>query len=181
MDQTLVLAFGRKGSGKSTLLRALALRALRSGDRRVVIWDNTREWSDPPEASEEELERWIVLDSASWTAEQAARRALELAPAVLVLDEVDRVLPNALGMGWGDRLPNLYAVVHCGRHYKVALLAAARRLANVHQDVVALADVAYAFSTTLARDLERLEREYGPEVAAEVAALPPHQFVRYDL
>ena len=179
METTLILATGRKGSGKSTMLRSLVGEVF-DLNTRAVIWDNTREWSEPADLTEGQLERLEILPSHEFSVEDAARRALELAPAILVVDELDRVLPNGMGQSWGLKMPNLYSIIHAGRHYRTALFCAVRRFQNVHQDVVALADVVYVFRTTRAGDVDRLTREFGA-LGAQARELPPHEYVRIEL
>lgn len=186
---TLALILGRKGAGKTTLLRALTLRALeRHPGFRAVVYDQTAEWSAHPPRARVAPERLEVLRADEVTVEEAARRALALAAehggCVLVLDEVDAEVPNHAGALRSERKPGgspLHTIVHYGRHRRTALWCAARRPANVSQDLVALANVVYVMQTTHPRDLKRIEELGGPEAAAEAVTLEPGEFIRLDL
>lgn len=170
MANTVLIA-GRKRSGKSTLLRTLVNYTLDvHPDRRFVVWDRTVEWV--------KRDRVIVLPANECSGEEAAQYALDLSDCTLVLDEVDLVAPAPAGLRSGSAL---HAIVHYGRHENVGLLCAARRSANVHIDVRALADVIYFFHHSEPNDLDWISRLGGDELAERVRAIPPHQFLRVDL
>lgn len=177
---TLVYAAGRKGCGKSHLLQSIVLSHLREyPGSRFVVWDTTGEWSE----MDWTRGRLEVLTAIEWSCEQAAEYAIEVAESfggcVLVVDEIDRVVPNHAGGLKADTA--LHAVVHYGRHHNTALLCAARRPRSVHTDIPALADVLFLFRMTNARDLKWIADLAGPHHAAVVQQLPPHDFVRIDL
>ncbi len=171
MPSNLVLIAGRKRSGKSTLLRTLVNYHLdRHDDVRFVVWDRTVEWVP--------RDRVTVLPANQFTGEQAARYALDNAPCTLVVDEIDLIAPSPAGLKAGSAL---HAIVHYGRHENVALLCAARRSANVHIDIRALADTIFFFRHTEPADLDWIDRLCGQEWAENVRSIPPFQFLRLDL
>ena len=117
-----------------------------------------------------------MLHSNRCTAQGAARFALENAPAVLVMDEIDRAAPNSpSGLPAGSPL---HRVVQYGRHENVALWCAARRSVRVHTDIRALADVIFLFKHTEPRDLQWIAEVCGDEVAGQVQRLDRRQFIR---
>lgn len=167
----LAFVAGKKRSGKSTLLRTLVNYHLDTHpDVRLVVWDRTVEWVA--------RERVTVLPANLFTGDQAAQYALDNAPCTLVVDEVDLLAPAHGGLRAGSPL---HAIVHYGRHENVALLCAARRSANVHIDVRALADVIFFFRHTEPADLEWIRRLGGEELSDHVRALAPFEFMRYEL
>jgi energy-coupling factor transporter ATP-binding protein EcfA2 len=171
----LVFVAGRKGCGKSTLLRTLVNYNLEAHpNTRYVVWDSTNEWTA--------RDRVEVHKAHEISGEEAAARAIELAPATLVMDEIDRVAPAPHGLEPGSAL---HSIVHYGRHHGngrgVALLCAARRSGRVHLDVRALADVIYYFRHREPRDLHWIQEISGERWADAVQRLPPHQFLRCDL
>jgi hypothetical protein len=168
----LVLVAGRKGCGKSTLLRVLVRYHLETHpDVRFVVWDRTAEW-----VSQDRVE---VLPANECEGEEAAEYALSRSPCTLVMDEVDLVAPNHLGgLKAGTAM---HAIVHYGRHEQVAMLCAARRSANVHIDVRALADVIFFFRHIEPNDLGWIGDVCGVSWAEAVRRLPPKQFLRYEV
>jgi ABC-type oligopeptide transport system ATPase subunit len=164
----LVYIAGRKGCGKTTLLHSLVEHNRSKPGSLFIIWDSTREWVAAPGK--------IVLPSNQWSAQQAAQFALENAPAVLVMDEIDRAAPNSAG-GLPPGSP-LHRVIQYGRHEDVALWCAARRSVRVHTDVRALADVIFLFKHTEPRDLTWIADVCGDEVAAKVPHLERREWIR---
>lgn len=173
-DCTLVVILGRKKCGKSTLLRRLVLEHVREfRDIRFHVLDSTREWSRPRGVREEQLR---IYPATQHTIEEVAYAAVLDAPAVLVVDEIDRYVPNGMGPNWGQHLPWTHAIVNYGRHLQTGLLAATRRQGRVNTDFPSLADTLFVFKTTHRPDLEQLPEE----IRDEVAALEPREYVRHD-
>jgi ABC-type cobalamin/Fe3+-siderophores transport system ATPase subunit len=165
----LVYVAGRKGCGKTTLLHALVQHGIDTKSGALFIcWDSTREWQAGPGK--------IVLPSNQYSPQQAAQFALDHAPAVLVMDEVDRAVPNVTNALPADT--PLHRVIQYGRHEDVALWCAARRSVRVHTDIRALADVIYLFKHTEPRDLQWISEVCGNEVAAQVPQLERRKFIR---
>lgn len=169
----LALICGRKGCGKSTLLRAIVNYHLSAHtDNRFVVVDSTAEWITK--------ERQQVIPANEMEdIEEAAQYALDMAPCTLVVDEIDRFAPNH--MGGLQAGTALHRVVHYGRHENVALLCAARRSANVHIDIRALADAIFFFRHIEPNDLSWIGQVCGVRWAEAVRRLPPRQFLRYEV
>lgn len=167
----LIFASGKKGFGKSTLLRALIAHNARKPGALFVVWDSTREY--------QESRSVVVLRPPKYSARDAAEYALSRKPCVLVMDEVDRAAPNHKG-GLREGTP-LHTIVHYGRHEDVALWCAARRSANVHIDIRALADIMFLFRHSEPRDIEWIEKLCGNEVATRIKSLPRGRHIRVNL
>lgn len=175
-DTTLALIVGRKRCGKSTLLRKIVLEHIsQHRDMRFHVWDSTREWSRPRSVRPDQL---TIYPSTEFSVEDVAHAAVLDAPAVLVVDEIDRVAPNhGGGLVAGTWL---HAIVHYGRHLQTGLLAATRRQGRVHADLPALADVLFLFHLSHPRDLLAVADTCGPEWADEVQRLKPREWLRYE-
>lgn len=167
---TLVYVEGKKGEGKSTLLRAIVLQHAAEGIP-FVVWDTTSEWSPAPNVT-------VLSPLEGWSHESAAALAIEL-EATLVLDEVDRVAPKHQGAGLTPGT-NLHSIVHYGRHLNTALLCASRRPANVHNDILELADCIFLFHHSGNSSCAWIRELLGSPVAEQVQRLKPGQFVRVD-
>lgn len=169
-----VFIAGPKGSGKTTLLHALvdANRLGWSGQpRRFVVWDSMKEWIPSDNV--------IVLSATEYTGEEACEMALQLAPCTFVCDEIDRVAPNTPGgMVQGSAICD---VVQYGRHYGVALLAAARRSVRVHVDIRSQADTFFIFRHHEPRDLLWIREFCGQAISEQVARLPDHRFIKHEV
>lgn len=177
--ETLVYVAGRKGQGKSTFMRATVIADCQRGYRHVA-WDTTREWARavaklPADVARAVARFLVVLPATHYTAEEAAQVAIDGAPAILVVDEIDRVAPNhAGGMVAGT---NLHAIVNYGRHLNAGLFCASRRPARVHSEIPSLADRVVLFQLTAPRDLAWVEDLGGPELARDVRALSRGDYV----
>lgn len=169
-----VFVAGPKGSGKTTLLHSLvdANRLGSSGlPRRFVVWDSMKEWQSSDNV--------IVLPATHYSGEEACELAIELSPCTFVCDEIDLVCPNRTGgLPYGSAMSD---VVQYGRHYGVALLAAARRSARVHIDVRSQADTFFLFRHHEPRDLAWIGDLCGVAVRDQVACLPDHHFVKHEV
>lgn len=176
---TTAFVFGRPGSGKSALLRALVRRNARRQDAyyKFVVFDTTNEWSHVDGTLDGQV---TILKSSHYTVEDAAKLCMQKAPCTLVVDEIDQFAPNRGGI---SEIPGFYLphIVYRGRHYKVALICATQRPGKVHQSIFGHAGVIFAYGLTLAADIARVKREFGAEVADELAELGEHQYIRYDL
>ena len=179
------LVVGRRLQGKSTLSLVLA----RTEHPSIVIWDPNcqyrripsferlqdvqRELETPqtllafrpsPDALEPDFEALVTVlrDYTDWT---------------LVVDEAH----NLQGRGWLH--PDLawlirQAPIGSGPE-RVSVIQSTHRLVDLHTDVRALATDSYLFFADLARDLDGIENQYGPEVRSAVSRLPEYHVLHY--
>lgn len=100
-------------------------------------------------------------------------------PAMLVVHEIGRVAPA------GRTPANMRRVVNHNRHRGLTMAVAGPRPITVEPLVIAQADVVYVFELNNSDDRERVAKNIGwgedrREFDAAVAALGPHEYLRYD-
>lgn len=153
----LILILAKRGCGKTTLARGLA--AAYPADR-VVVHD--------PRGEYPYHRRVTAMDDTC-----------DVQPGdLLLLDECDTLAPATHYRRGADRwLPE---VIHLGRHDEIAMIAIARRPANIHSDIKGLATEGYFGRMHEPRDLQYLTRAYSSELGG-CRDLPPFEFIRLDL
>lgn len=165
---TLIYVEGGKGEGKSTLLRAIVREHAAEGFPFVVL-DSTREWVP--------IRNVTVLPATIYSLEDAAHLAIEQ-QATLVVDEIDRWFSKTSNVR--VLYPETSSIIHYGRHLNTALIAAARRPASVHNDLLELADTIFLFHHAGVASCSWVRELLGSPVAEQVQRLQPGQFVRVD-
>jgi len=132
----IVVVFGKRGVGKTTYLRHCIADAYKA---------DVDVWAIDPKAQLLDLvpDAWTLLDLDT---------VQDPGPGLLVIDEVDLVAGN------GQMHPRIRNWLHYSRHMGLTIVCCARRVANVHRDLTALADRAICFRTTEPRDLETLAK-----------------------
>ena len=131
----LILILGRRGTGKTTLALKLAEAWPR---RRVIAHDPMAQMTKYP-AIPKPPERPKLRNGV-----------------LLLLDEVDLLAPPS-----GYAAEWIRDAVHYGRHEGYTIIACARRPANVHRDMSALATVVYLGRITEPRDLKYCADAWG--------------------
>lgn len=146
----IVLVLGRRGCGKTTLAIRLA-----SG------WPTARIHVHDP------MGTMLAF-------READTKSLDTPGNLLLLDEID-LLAGAHGYlhSW------VREAVHYGRHLGISIIGCARRPANIHRDLTALATTVYLGQTTEPRDLDYCVRSWGESCLA-AKYLPPYQFIKLD-
>ena len=168
-----VVICGKPGSGKTRF--AFHLAALADPGRRA-IWDPMRQFTGFPGPGlyhpasgfdPREFGRWLGA-----TTPQDGRRSS--AWDLVIIDEANLIMRN------GSKLPTEVAAhVHLGRHFGSAWVSITRRLANLHVDVVELADYVVVFKLLGANDIRRLNSLCaGMGVAA--SRLPEFHYLVFD-
>lgn len=92
---------------------------------------------------------------------------------LILLDEVDKLAsPHAYREKWFRDL------FHYCRHLGITVISTARRPANVHNDILALAGEVYLGQITLDADIRACVRNWG-EPCAKCKTLSQHEFMRF--
>lgn len=86
---------------------------------------------------------------------EAARDARTVAPATLVVDEVDKFAPSR-----GKMDPNLNNLLQYGRHYRQDLVLAARRANDVSAKIRAQATAILSFHQSASTDVRKLQERF---------------------
>ena len=190
----LVVVTGRKGCGK-TCFAARLVRRYAAGRCRVVAVSPVGSFRD--ERGRSPLPGAPVVRSAKETAwallagqsvlvlpedDQAALFAFRFAwhvadlnkPVVLAVDEIDLYLSKYRAD------PVLQKIVRYGRHRCLSLIGIAQRPANIHNDLLAMADRVVMFATRLPGDVEVLARYTGVP-AERLSGLQRFEFLDVDL
>lgn len=169
----VTLIVGSRGAGKTALLQELE-RTYREAGGASVVWDRMGHWTRAPG-------RTVVRGH---DAQEAARVAIEQAPATLFLDELTVAWPPRRQL---DPQSALGEILYCGRQPKpagqwrrrgpVALVAAAQRPMRVSTDVRGLLNVLIVgwFPHSALEDLEWIADAAGADVARAAAELPEPQ------
>lgn len=94
---------------------------------------------------------------------------------VLVVDEVDSVC----GAQWGQTrmCPELYELVHMGRHHHVSMLVTARDTASVPVNLRSQCDTFRLFRTTEQGYIDYLGKRIGKQNAARLPSLPQYNYL----
>ena len=173
---------GRKGSGKSTYIKLL-LKFIEC----FIVFDYHHEHTnlgfpvyDPKQIAilwTKGVKRLIYLPRyrSLEELEEIARIAKNLRNLVLVVDEMDRLVEKKQSLNKTE----IGDLVHGGRHYGVGLISATRRFADLHEAFVSQADWTVFFSQHSSGDMDRLEKELGPE-ALRIASMPPYYFGEFN-
>jgi hypothetical protein len=146
----LALILARRGWGKTTLARRLASAWPKES---VLVHDPMGQFPEY-ELIDEHCEARLMPENS-----------------LVIADEIDLIAPAQ-----GYQNDWIRPIVHYGRHYGIHLIGCARRPANVHRDLSALASAVYLGSITEPRDLEYCVRAWGEKCLA-ISSLEPHQFL----
>ena len=168
-----VVICGKPGSGKTRL--AFHLAALDEPERRA-IWDPMRQFTGFPGSGlyhpasaldTREFARWLGA-----TTPQGGRTSSKYNG--VIIDEGNLVMKN------GSKLPpEVAAHVHLGRHFGASWVTITRRLANLHTDVVELADYVIVFQLLGANDVRRLNGLCAG-MGVEAQRLPEFHYLVFD-
>ena len=121
----ITVVFGKKGYGKTSwLLEYLYANATRY--QSIRIFDPMCQFEDDP--------RWEFFSVAD-LGDLAIDPAEVPWPSLWVLDEVDLVAPSS-----GVVHPQIYDLIHFGRHLVADTIAASRRPSRVSRDLTSQAD-----------------------------------------
>lgn len=186
-ENDIALIFGMKGSGKSHLARKL----LETESRKISV-DVMRETTRGaivktlPDALEY-LRRVrfgrfsVILRTLDPEEELALLEFLThgepdnppLPDVTAYIDEIDRLCNPS-------QIPDsIFRLVNYGRHFRVSLIAAARRPNRVHRDLTANADRIFIGKLHEPRDADYLREYVGPELSERVKTLAARQFVSW--
>ena len=171
LKQSHTMVFGLKSAGKSNFVQWL-LQAHPEMYQAHLIYDVCRE--------HESLNRYIPTHRRGDEAKEEMNQVLER--MVLSMDRKRR--PELVGIEevsrfCGPRSPPpeaLYDLIDLNRHYGVGLFGVARRPAQVHTDMVELAENLIIFQLTGKNDYRRLEEEV-EGLGDAVRDLDPYEFV----
>lgn len=180
----LALIIGRRRQGKSTLALSLAIAQRRS----IIVYDPNNQYGALPTVQPTELDAWLqragagdvvrivpvppveetwaqvvdVLDGGAW----------RWSDYVLVVDECSMLMsPSYL-----DAALERYVRTS---PMDVDVIMTTHRPRDVHSLVRALATDLFVFSTMLARDLDVLRDNYGPELAMAVPSLRQYHVAHF--
>lgn len=143
----IVLVLGRRGCGKTTLAIQLA-----------AGWPTANIHVHDPMG--------VML-----AFREASDDSLNTPGNLLLLDEID-LLASARGYEY----PWVREAVHYGRHLGISIIGAARRPANIHRDLTALASTVYLGQMLEPRDLDYCCKAWG-EICLQAKTLPPFKFI----
>lgn len=180
----IIFICGRKFTGKTTLAQAIA--KLMYKRRRVIIIAPEGGFSLPGAPKKIQFNstvastlkgRSLILepedDSDSknlinfiWDVQENSTE-----PVWLIIDEIDLLL------SWRQPFGTLLKVIRYGRHRKINLIGITQRPANVHNDLLAQADIRILFQTTEPNDLTYL-RKFTSAEPDDLQALVQGQFIR---
>lgn len=149
-QHTMVL--GLKGSGKSNWVQHALTQPRYSGH---VMYDVCREH----DVLNQYLPEYRRGDRAISEFDEMVTKLIVDAPRskrpdLLGIEEASRVAPNR-----GKQSEALLELIDLNRHYGVGIVAVARRPAQVHTDLIELADQLVVFRLTGTNDRRRLNRE----------------------
>lgn len=183
----IAVIIGIKGAGKSTQARRLL-----EGRERVIIidpmWEHTQgvlvtSYRDLVDyIRPRRFMRYRVVLRTQSAEDRDAAIALAtmgtpddppLPGCTIFIDEIDKLCsPSSLPA-------HLQRLVNYGRHYRVSLIAAARRPKRIHHDVTANADRILVGKVQEPADLDYLADYIGETLAARARALQKPQFVEW--
>jgi len=140
---------GQRGKGKTTLAIHICKRI-----RRKRILDILGEYS-----KHRELKRFCYIPRSKDDIERFLNRVWRDGNVLLIIDEADLIFPNKI------KLRDIfYKIIHLGRHRNIGLLAITRRIANLHKDIVSLADTIFIFRLIVKSDLDYLRYFIGDDI-----------------
>lgn len=179
-----VLEIGRRGLGKSTHALAVALKLnphviifdtnsqYRSADR---VTSSLRELEDEIEAHDDLGEQYIIAYVPQGDVEEEwdafAELLWEYGNYSVIVDEAHRLQKPSYVNHNLDRLMRQAPRRERGDDDPIDLIQTFHRPVDINGIVLGLADVVYMFRMTRARDVEAVEREFGPEAASRVTQL----------
>ena len=140
---------GQRGKGKTTLAKWLAKRI-----KRKIILDLLGEYSDDPE-----LKKFCFIPESDDEIERFFERVYREGNKTIIIDEADLIFPNRIKL-----VDIYYKIVHLGRHRGIGLLLITRRIANLHKDIVSLADTIFIFRLLIKNDIEYLRYFIGDDI-----------------
>lgn len=198
--------YGRSGSGKSTLMNAIIapqrhlvlfdylptrrqfaqanglIECATLSQVRDVIADGYgqgfRVWFRPPADSFAQVDALHGLASFIWRVQEKRVDQGKMVPLItLAVDEMSECYPVA-------NLPRdrqgMTRLCKAGRHYRINLVGATQRPAQVSTEFRGNLDVRYFLSLKEPADIKAVTETAGREVADQVAALPPYRFLRLE-
>lgn len=194
----IVLCTGRKGSGKSVMGKLIFQGY--PGDRVVIdvahddgpwgpdvielrgsVDELPAKWPEHLRKDRERMTLRYVPDSGSPTFLEDCDRVVGMVmhhgDTMLLVHEVRRVVPA------NKTQPHMAALLDHSRHARVSAVFCGPRPMTIDPLVPAQADLVYIFETRGVHDKRRLAEEIGwdyNELAAAIAALGPHEYLRYD-
>lgn len=97
---------------------------------------------------------------------------------VLIVDEVDAVC----GAQWGQTrmCPELYELVHMGRHHHVSMMVTARDTASVPINLRSQCDTFRLFRTTEQGYIDYLAKRIGKQNALRLPSLPQYEYLLWN-
>ena len=180
----LAVIIGRRRQGKSTLALSLAIAQRRT----VIIFDPNDQYGAVPAIQPAELDGWMTAAGPDDVA-----RIVPVPPVEDAWVEIIQTLDGGTWR-WADYtlIVDECSMLMTPSYLDAALERFARtspadidivmtthRPRDVHSLVRALATDLYVFQTTLARDLDVLRDNYGPELAEAVQRLSQYHVVHY--
>ncbi len=194
----IVLCTGRKGSGKSVMGK-LIFQGF-PGDRVVIdvaqddgpwgpdvielrgpVDELPAKWPEDQRQDGKRMTLRYVPTPGSSTYLQDCDRIVGMAmhhgDCAILIHEVRRVVPA------GKTQPHMAALLDHSRHARVTAIFCGPRPMTIDPLVVAQADLVYIFETRGVHDKNRLSDEMGwdlQQLSAAIAALGPHEYLRYD-
>ncbi|MGH9772883.1 MAG: hypothetical protein ACRD4Q_14500 [Candidatus Acidiferrales bacterium] len=181
----IVGIIGRKGTGKSS-----ALREILQHTPRFVLWDAMAEhaWCTRIPSidalygfltlacdSGTAMARYVPQDDLEDDFGEVCEAVYETGRIALAVEEVPFLVSPSTVPGAFDR------IIRTGRHKGIDVFWTAQRAAEVARRLTAATDLFFLFSQTEPRDLDALAERIGSESAREVAGLPRHGFLIWDV
>jgi superfamily II DNA or RNA helicase len=177
LQNRITVILGQKGCGKTSLAAEAADRAFLTGQRVIVIAPmgfagkkGRHVLAGVPVIRKAEPARFENLKGRSALIlpdnDELAIMAFKFCwflqennpePLLIVVDEVHKYL------SWKRPDETLLQIISYGRHRRINLIATSQRPAQVHNDLLAQADVRVIFRTTEVNDLAYLKRFAGAD------------------
>jgi len=180
MDGHNIVVFGKKGFGKTTWIKRYIYEHPSS---TYLIYDHFHEYDG--KNIFRSIDEFLLNKEFTFEDEQVVIFRGEIPydyffwlcssmpGCVAVFDEIDLACsPTYIE-------PNLYRIIHYGRHLNVGIISASRRPGNVSRNLTSQADEIICFRIEEPRDLKYISDYCGEDIAKKLPILRIGEFVRY--
>lgn len=177
------IVIGRRGTGKSTLAEYLAIDL----NWHTLIFDPNKQYKNAdlitsdlssfeknlqkPDEHEQYIAAFIPIGDIEEEFTKFVNTIWKYGDYSLIIDEAHRLQKPQYINPALDKLIRQAPQKERGDKHPIDIIQTVHRMIDVNGIVLSLADIVYIFRTTKQKDLEYIEREFGPKVAEEVQTL----------